>query len=63
MNESLARLHLETRQYALAQEEIEQAVKILQLTDNEALLAEATKGVVANRLARIAMPKEALRRL
>jgi tetratricopeptide (TPR) repeat protein len=54
VNETLARLHLETKQYALAQEEIERAVKILELTDNEALLAEAliTNGVAANRLTR-----------
>ena len=54
VNETLARLHIATEQYALAREEIERAVEILELTDNEALLAEAltTKGVVANRLAR-----------
>jgi DNA-binding winged helix-turn-helix (wHTH) protein/tetratricopeptide (TPR) repeat protein len=54
VNETLARLHLETKQYALAREEIERAVEILELTDSEALLAEAliTKGVIANRLER-----------
>jgi len=52
VNETLAQLYIETKQYGLAQEVIEQAVKALELTDSEALLAEAltTSGVVAVRL-------------
>jgi tetratricopeptide (TPR) repeat protein len=52
VNETLARLYIETGRYTLAQEVIRAAVKTLELTDSEALLAEAlaTKGVVATRL-------------
>ena len=51
VNETLARLYIETRQYHLAQEAIELAVETLELTDGEAYLAEAltTSGVVAAR--------------
>jgi tetratricopeptide (TPR) repeat protein len=49
VNETLARLHIETKQYALAEDMIQRAVKILERTDGEALLAEAitTSGLVA----------------
>src|ERR1051326_3982683 len=49
VNETLARLYIETHQYDLAQDVIERAVKTLECTDGEALLAEAvtTKGLVA----------------
>ena len=52
VNETLARLYLETKQYSLARETIDLAVETLESTDGEALLAEAltTKGVVARRL-------------
>jgi len=52
VNETLARLYIETKQYTVAQEVIERAVETLELTDGEALLAEAftTNGVVAARL-------------
>ncbi len=52
VNETLARLYLETKEYSLAQEVIDRAVETLELTDGEALLAEAltTKGVVRRRL-------------
>jgi TolB-like protein len=54
VNETLARLYLETKEYSLAQEVIDRAVETLELTDGEALLAEAltTKGVVGRRLER-----------
>jgi tetratricopeptide (TPR) repeat protein len=50
-NETLARLYLETEQFALAEEAINRAVKTLELTDGEAALAESltTAGVVAAR--------------
>src|ERR1043165_519026 len=49
VNETLARLYMETRQYDLAQAAVGKAVKILERTDSEALLAEAvtTNGLVA----------------
>jgi tetratricopeptide (TPR) repeat protein len=48
-NETLARLYLETKQFALAEDAIDRAVKTLELTDGEAALAESltTAGVVA----------------
>jgi len=48
VNDTLARLYMETKQLDLAQEVIDQAVESLELTDSEAILAEAltTKGVV-----------------
>jgi DNA-binding winged helix-turn-helix (wHTH) protein/tetratricopeptide (TPR) repeat protein len=54
VKETIARLYVDTKQYDRAHEVIEQAVKTLELTDGEALLAEAltTKGVVASRLGR-----------
>ena len=60
VNETLARLYIETKQYLLAQEVIERAVKTLGLTDGEALLAEAltTKGMVAVRLGRYSDAKK-----
>jgi len=49
VNETLARLNIEIKQYALAEEMIKRAVKTLEQTDGEALLAEAltTRGLVA----------------
>jgi tetratricopeptide (TPR) repeat protein len=49
VNETLARLNIEIKQYATAEEMIKRAVKTLELTDGEALLAEAvtTRGLVA----------------
>jgi tetratricopeptide (TPR) repeat protein len=49
VNETLARLNIETKQYSLAEEMIKRAVKTLERTDGEALLAEAvtTSGLVA----------------
>ena len=51
VNETLARLYIETKQYHLAQQAIQVAVETLELTDGEAFLAEAltTSGVVAAR--------------
>lgn len=51
VNETLARLYIETKQYALAQQVIEWAIGTLEQTDGEAYLAEAltTAGVVAAR--------------
>ncbi len=51
VNETLARLYIETRRYNLAQETIQIAVETFELTDGEAFLAEAstTSGVVAAR--------------
>lgn len=54
VNETLARLYIETKQYSLAQQVIERAIGTLELTDGEAYLAEAlnTAGVVAIRQGR-----------
>lgn len=54
VNETLARLYIETRQHDLARESIQRAVNTLERTDGEALLAEAltTYGVVAARQGR-----------
>jgi tetratricopeptide (TPR) repeat protein len=51
VNETLARLYIEMKQYELAQEVIARAVETLEFTDGEAFLAEAltTAGVVAAR--------------
>lgn len=52
VNETLARLYVQTKQYTRAQSMIEQAVKTFEMADNEALLAEAltTSGVIAGKL-------------
>jgi len=52
VDETLARLHIQTGKYDLAQHLIERTVKTLELTDSEALLAEAltTKGIISTRL-------------
>jgi tetratricopeptide (TPR) repeat protein len=52
VNETLARLYIETKRYTLAQEAIYQSVRVLEHTDSEALLAEAltTNGVVQSKL-------------
>jgi DNA-binding winged helix-turn-helix (wHTH) protein/tetratricopeptide (TPR) repeat protein len=52
VNETLARLYIETERYTLAHDVINQAVSVLELTDNEAILSEAltTSGIVACRL-------------
>lgn len=54
VNETLARLYTETRQYSLAESMIEQAMKVFGLADNEVFLAEAltTNGILAGRLGR-----------
>ncbi|HEX6716369.1 MAG TPA: winged helix-turn-helix domain-containing protein, partial [Pyrinomonadaceae bacterium] len=54
VNDTLARLYLQMKQYAIAQELIEHAVKTLELTDSEALLAEALiiKGITSKHLGR-----------
>lgn len=48
VNDTLARLYVETKQLRLAQKVINQAVESLELTDSEAILSEAltTKGIV-----------------
>jgi tetratricopeptide (TPR) repeat protein len=48
VNETLARLYIATEQFLLAQDSIDLAVETFELTDGEALLAEAltTRGVV-----------------
>lgn len=48
VNDTLARLYIETKQFTLAKQVINQAVESLELTDSEAILAEAltTKGIV-----------------
>lgn len=52
VDETLARLHIKIEEYALAQAEIEKALRTFELADNEVLLAEAltTNGIVACRL-------------
>jgi len=52
VNETLARLYLYRKQYGVALDLITRAVKTLELTDSEALLAEAltTKAIISNRL-------------
>ncbi len=59
VEETLARLYIETQRYAQAHELIERAVTVLELTDEEALLAEAliTNGVVRSRLQELANSK------
>jgi tetratricopeptide (TPR) repeat protein len=48
VNDTLARLYIETKQLSLAKRAINEAVESLELTDSEAILAEAltTKGIV-----------------
>ena len=48
VNDTLARLYIETEQLTLAQQAINHAVESLELTDSEAILAESltTKGIV-----------------
>jgi TolB-like protein len=59
VNETLARLYIQTKQYSVAQAVIERALKTFELADGEALLAEAltTSGIVANRLGRFSDAK------
>jgi DNA-binding winged helix-turn-helix (wHTH) protein/tetratricopeptide (TPR) repeat protein len=54
VNDTLARLYIETNQHAHAEKVIDLAVETLELTDSEAILAEAltTKGIVACRTGR-----------
>lgn len=54
VKDTLARLYIETKQHALAEQVIDIAVETLESTDSEAILAEAltTKGVVACRTGR-----------
>jgi len=51
VNETLTRLYIATKQYSLANDTIESAVRSLELTDGEAVLSEAltTSGIVACR--------------
>lgn len=51
VNDTLARLYIETNQQALAEQVIDIAVETLECTDSEAILAEAltTRGIVACR--------------
>ena len=60
VDETLARLYIQTEQYTLAQRMIERAVKIFELADNEVLLAEGltTKGVIAAKLGRYSDAKK-----
>ena len=60
VNETLARLYIETKQYSLAQDAIQEAVETFELTDGEAFLAEAlmTAGVVAARQRRYSDAKK-----
>src|SRR6185295_7321780 len=59
-NETLARLYLENKQFALAEEAIDRAVRTLELTDGEAALAESltTAGVIAARQCRYSEAKK-----
>lgn len=52
VNDTLARLYLETKQLKMAEEAISRAVESLELTDSEAILAESltTQGIVASKL-------------
>ncbi len=54
MDETLARLYIQTEQYDLAKTAIERTIQIFELADNEVLLAEAltTYGVIACKLGR-----------
>ena len=60
VNETLARLYVETKQYSLAQDVIRAAVETFELTDGEAFLGEAltTAGVVAARQRRYSDAKK-----
>lgn len=52
LNETLSRLYIGTKEYERAQELIEQAIRVFEHTDAEAILAEAliTSGIVRSRL-------------
>lgn len=54
VNETLTRLYIATTQYSLAYQAIEEAIQMLERTDEEAILSEAltTSGIVACRLER-----------
>lgn len=62
VNDTLARLYMETTQYAQAEKVIDLAVEILERTDSEAILAEAltTKAIVACRVGRYSDAKRSL---
>ncbi len=62
VNETLARLYLETKQYDAAEAVIRQAVETLESSDGEALLAEAmtTSGIVASKLGRASDARKSL---
>lgn len=53
-NDSLAQLYIETKRYTLAQEAIERAIDVFEVTDGEAFLSEAltTQGLLACKLKR-----------
>jgi DNA-binding winged helix-turn-helix (wHTH) protein/tetratricopeptide (TPR) repeat protein len=54
VNDTLARLYIQNKQHSSAEEVIDKAVETLEMTDSEAILAEAltTKGIVACRVGR-----------
>ena len=62
VNDTLARLYTATKQHAKAEKAIDVAVEVLELTDSEAILAEAltTKGIVASRAGRYSDAKRNL---
>jgi tetratricopeptide (TPR) repeat protein len=62
VNDTLARLYIETAQHANAEKTIEMSVRALELTDSEAILAEAltTKGIVESRVGRYSDAKTSL---
>lgn len=59
LNETLSRLYIGTKEYERAQELIEQAIRVFEHTDAEAILAEAltTSGIVCSRLGRCSEAK------
>jgi tetratricopeptide (TPR) repeat protein len=60
VNDTLARLYIDTKKYARAQEAIEQAVRIFELADGDAILADGliTKGIVGTRLGHFSEAKK-----
>jgi DNA-binding winged helix-turn-helix (wHTH) protein/tetratricopeptide (TPR) repeat protein len=62
VNDTLARLYIATNQHADAEIAIDSAVETLEMTDSEAILAEAltTKGIVASKVGRYSEAKRNL---
>jgi DNA-binding winged helix-turn-helix (wHTH) protein/tetratricopeptide (TPR) repeat protein len=60
VDETLARLYIQTGNYDLAQDLIKRTVRTLELTDSEALLAEAltTNGIISTRLGQYSEAKK-----